>query len=201
MSESPSITPEEELLFLEEELPFEDFILQIAKGVAEAQKLLDRQSLALQETILKDDDLRSAGVQATWYHIPEVTANLKISITAHSEIEETTKESRLILFLCPYNATYKNTYNFDYQGTSEVSFKIVPVPPPVAATTTIIVPNLIGKSQDEAERALNEAGLALGTVSEEKSDEQPGNVIKQDPEANTSTFLGNSVNIVISTES
>lgn len=195
MSSLPDITLNEELF-----ITFQELIVQIAKGVADAQRSLDEQSLDIQKRIFTDPELkelRDAGVQATWYQIPEVTANLKISISSHKESEETGERKSAILFLSVYNATYKNSFEFDYQGTSEMNFKIVPIPPPIAATNTI-VPDVIGDNRDEAEKEINEAMLILGTVTEEISQATLGVVIRQDPLANSSTQVGSSVDIVIS---
>jgi len=198
MSEIQDITLDEELF-----ISFQELIVQIAKGVADAQRSLDEQSLDIQKRIFNDPelkDLRDAGVQATWYQIPEVTANLKISITSHKEGEATGETKSPILLFSMYNATYKNSFEFDYQGTSEMNFKIVPIPPPMTATYTI-VPDVIGETREKAEEFFNNAKLILGTVTEETSQATLGVVIRQDPPANSSTQVGNSVNIVISKKS
>lgn len=195
MSELPYI-PSEENYFLS----IEDMISQIAQGIANAQRNLDEQAIELQKKIFTDPELRSlrdAGIQATWYRIPEVTATIKVTITSHTEGEESGSKTAPFLFLSPYNATYKNSFELDYQGMSEISFKIVPVPQPISASSTS-VPNVIGKLKVDAEKALQLAGLVLGNVSEEVSGVTPGTVIKQYPEQNFSAIIGSSVDIVVS---
>jgi len=61
------------------------------------------------------------------------------------------------------------------------------------------VPDLAGRSQAEAEAALDDAGLELGTVSQEQSDSVPaGVVIRQDPPRGERVDRGSSVSIVVS---
>lgn len=62
-----------------------------------------------------------------------------------------------------------------------------------------VVPNLKGMTQKEAKAALEAAGLKLGEVTEEYSDDVPeGQVIRQSTSANTTVQSGNTVDITIS---
>ncbi|NIO37556.1 PASTA domain-containing protein [Candidatus Bathyarchaeota archaeon] len=181
-------------------VPFGEMLAQIAKGVADAQKAFDEQSIDFQKRIFTDPDLkdlRDAGVQATWYQIPEVNAVLKVSVSMHSE-SETSGKKKLPYFLrlAPYNATYKNSFDFEYTGASEMSFKIVPIPPPVATALTL-VPDVVGKTKEDAEKAIGNAKLVLGEVSYEVSTETPDTVTRQSPEADARANVGDSVNIVL----
>jgi len=66
-------------------------------------------------------------------------------------------------------------------------------------SNSIMVPNLAGMTQAEAEAALAVLGLLLGTVSEEYNNTVPtGQVISQNPAADTSVAYGSSVDIVVS---
>ncbi len=61
------------------------------------------------------------------------------------------------------------------------------------------VPDIVGfNSPDDARRALNDAGLNLGRVDEQASDQSEGTVLSQDPEAYTQVDAGSAVNIVVS---
>lgn len=60
------------------------------------------------------------------------------------------------------------------------------------------VPNLIGMTQKEAKKALEDAGLKLGDVAEKESNKDEGTVIEQSKAKNSSAKAGDSVNIVIS---
>ena len=63
----------------------------------------------------------------------------------------------------------------------------------------VTVPGVTGMEQAEAEEALEEAGLTLGDVDEEHSEDvAEGVVISQDPEAETSVEEGDSVDLVVS---
>lgn len=61
------------------------------------------------------------------------------------------------------------------------------------------VPNLIGKTVEEARSALEDLGLVLGKMSEAESDEPEGTVINQGVSSGTSIQTGESVSIVVST--
>ena len=64
------------------------------------------------------------------------------------------------------------------------------------------VPDLSTMTQSEAETAIADAGLTLGSVTQETSTTVPaGSVISQDPAAGTKVDKGSSVNIVVSTGS
>jgi serine/threonine-protein kinase len=63
-----------------------------------------------------------------------------------------------------------------------------------------VVPDLVGRSQADAEAALTDAGLELGTVAQEQSEAVPaGVVIRQDPPAGEQVDKGSAVSIVVST--
>ena len=61
----------------------------------------------------------------------------------------------------------------------------------------VTVPNLVGKSQEEAESALSEAGLN-GSASEEYSDTEAGKVISQEIDSGEKVDKGTTVSYVIS---
>lgn len=61
------------------------------------------------------------------------------------------------------------------------------------------VPDLRGKTQEQAGAALQEGRLDIGTAESDYDDEVPkGQVIRQTPQAGESVFVGSKVNIVIS---
>jgi serine/threonine-protein kinase len=60
------------------------------------------------------------------------------------------------------------------------------------------VPDVVGLSRSAAEAALENAGLAVGAVSERASNAQPpGNVLQQTPAANASVHAGEKVSLVL----
>ncbi|MFX1364840.1 MAG: PASTA domain-containing protein [Promethearchaeota archaeon] len=178
---------------LEEEyfISFRDMIVEIAKGVAEAQSALDEQALLIQQSINANPELAKLGIQATWYQIPEVTASIKVSVAIQ---RKETEAKKVNIFFCPINASYKNEFDFDFQGTSEMTFKIVPVPSPIA-TSYRIVPDLTGKSEEEATNMLNTAELALGAITYKESEKE--GVIGQNPPPNSTVLIGSLVTLTI----
>lgn len=66
-------------------------------------------------------------------------------------------------------------------------------------TLPVSVPDLSGKTESEAKKALEEVGLLLGEVTEGfGTEENRGTVISQDPEQSSQVKYGSSVSIVIS---
>lgn len=62
----------------------------------------------------------------------------------------------------------------------------------------VTVPGLTGLSQEQARQMLEEAGLSLGKVREDPhSNELPGTVISQDPEASARVPAGTSVDVIV----
>lgn len=60
------------------------------------------------------------------------------------------------------------------------------------------VPNVVGKSEKEAKKMIEQYGFEVGDVKEEQSDEEKGTVIEQDPSAGSEAKQGDEINIVIS---
>jgi len=113
--------------------PLEEIIARIGQGIAEAQRDLDLNSVALQIMIENDPALKERGLEATWYHMPETEVEIKMALTFKRE--DTHKNGRLILrkhrmYGAPMNAAYKNTFNADVSGSSKLRLKIVSIPPP-----------------------------------------------------------------------
>jgi serine/threonine-protein kinase len=63
---------------------------------------------------------------------------------------------------------------------------------------TVNVPNLVGQTRDEARGTLDRAGLTLGSVSSEPSDQEAGTVIRSDPPSGVGVARDSQVNIVLS---
>ncbi len=65
-------------------------------------------------------------------------------------------------------------------------------------TRQVTVPEVVGLPQDLAEDTLEEAGLQLGSITQETSeDEEPGTVLDQDPLADELVDEGSRVNLVV----
>jgi eukaryotic-like serine/threonine-protein kinase len=61
----------------------------------------------------------------------------------------------------------------------------------------ITVPDVVGRPRDEAERALQDAGLQASVREEESEDADPGTVLRQDPAAGTQLAKGRTVALVV----
>lgn len=114
--------------------PLGEVLARVGAGVAEAQRAMDLNSIATQTLIDNDPVLSEYGLQATWYHMPEVTLELKMSLAIKRETmtdqSGRPKISRLSVLATPYNAKVQNMLALDVQGTSTVKARIVSVPPP-----------------------------------------------------------------------
>ncbi len=62
----------------------------------------------------------------------------------------------------------------------------------------VTVPNVVGMSIDEAQRALEAQGLKLGAQTPQTSDEPEDTVLAQDPEADTQMASGEAVTVTVS---
>ena len=68
-----------------------------------------------------------------------------------------------------------------------------------SSVTMYTVPNVVSLTQADAKKAINAAGLQVGTVTKEASDKVPlGSVISQDPAAHTQAKPNSKVNLVVS---
>jgi hypothetical protein len=81
--------------------------------------------------------LKEYGLEATWYHMPEVNVELKMNLTMRAE--DTVKNGKVALrklrmYAAPFNASYQNTFRADVAGTSQVRARIVSIPPPRHST-------------------------------------------------------------------
>lgn len=124
------------------EVPFPLLLGQAAEAVAEAQAALDESSMRLQAAL--DEQTAAAvadggepsglarfQVDATWYHIPEVEIDVRMSLTMKVE-EETRSDGRKVfrprLRSVPYNSRVSRESTLEATGTSSVRARIVSVP-------------------------------------------------------------------------
>jgi hypothetical protein len=72
------------------------------------------------------------GIQAPWYHFPETTLELRMSLSMHQVVRKKAGKDIAIykIYAAPMNAAYKNSFNYDVAGTSCITAKIVSIPPP-----------------------------------------------------------------------
>jgi hypothetical protein len=187
------------------DVPFPAMILNMASAIAQSQTALDRESIEIMKemgdvtnapvtlpkiavddrgTLLSDDSedanfvtsMIGAGFQPTFYQFAESVIEVKMTITATEEKEEsgvkkgsavTAKvvRNRVRLAVTPINANYTNKYNYSVEGASLLRTRLVPLPP-----NTFIQRLLDLKSQAiqaTLEVELRKAELALAKVAQE----------------------------------
>lgn len=144
-----------------------DLIGAIGRGVADAQLALDTAAIEQLKAIAEataDDDvaetLRAIGYQPTWYRIPELNAEINLSLTLAAQGEQVAR-GPLRLYATPIDASFSNKYVVNAQVASRISFKVVAVPPAPQATELRVVPNLIGRAWDQASETLQGLGIAF----------------------------------------
>jgi hypothetical protein len=153
--------------------PLGDLIAAVGRGMAEAQQSLD---LATIETIRAlytgsggdAEVLRRFGYQPTWYRIPELHAEITLSLSVHGSAaaagvagpaDAQGSPGRIRLYVVPMDANYTNRYDYDLNAASVIKFKIVPVPPTVQAADLRLVPRLADLRYDEARQRLASLGI------------------------------------------
>ncbi len=116
----------------------DDFIVSLGKGISDAQRLLDLNSIHTQETIDSDPVASRLGLQATWYQFPRVDLQLKLAVSVAQDgsspvgpLRGPLRPTRLIAQ--PVSAAYQTHFNYDAQAASTLSLSIVPVPAPRSA--------------------------------------------------------------------
>ncbi|HGX94275.1 MAG TPA: hypothetical protein ENK35_13275 [Candidatus Tenderia sp.] len=114
--------------------PLADVLARVGEGVAEAQRAMDLNSIATQTLINNDPVLSEQGLEATWYHMPEV--NLEVKMSLELRRKNYVKNNRTIrrkvkMYASPFNASYQNNFKVDVSGMSKITAKIASVPPPV----------------------------------------------------------------------
>lgn len=183
-----------------------EMMIAIGRGVAEAQHELDLSSIAIQNYIDANDNLRNYGLSATWYVMPETTFQMKVNYAVVQEVTEEKDTSKntiktKLMRIAPVNAKYQNLFKSTSESESEFTFKIVPVPTPVDIKLPVIVPDLVGLSLDEAEEIINENRLILGHVLEvdgELENDQLTQVISQSLETGTEARVNDIISLTYS---
>ncbi len=132
----------------------EEFIGALGKGISEAQRDLDRNSILTQEAIDSDPVASRYGLQATWYQFPRVDLQLKLAVTVaqdqSSSAPSPTAATRaapaglaatqlrpIRLVAQPVSASYATHFSYDAQAASTLSLSIVPVPAPRTAAQVV----------------------------------------------------------------
>lgn len=120
--------------------PLEDVLFSLAKGISQAQRRLDENSIATQILIDNDPELSKYGLEAPWYHFPETNLELKMALSLQGERKERQVEGKKVQFTrlrmraAPLNASYVKTFDYDVSGACTVRAKIVSIPAQVKRT-------------------------------------------------------------------
>src|SRR5262245_15606676 len=137
--------------------PLGELISAVGRGVAEAQAALDLHTVETFKAVHGGDEenyraLREVGYQPTWYRIPEVAAEIYVTLSVKSQeqssgsqggpppeadaLEENADDQpeapptgRIQLYATPVDASFSNTYDYQLRACSQLKFRIVPVPP------------------------------------------------------------------------
>lgn len=112
---------------------FEDVLVALARGIAEAQAALDAESIRLQQKLDEDPQMAQYGITATWYQMPNTQVELKVALDLHESAGVSTGPGITPLGprlrIAPINARYLSQFSYDAQAASTVNLTIVPVPP------------------------------------------------------------------------
>jgi hypothetical protein len=193
--------------------PIGDLISSIGKSVADAQMALDAQTIQNFLSIYSQggeafEALKSIGYRPTWYQIPEVNAEISValavsgSVDAQGEARTLTQPGtrtlqsfaspKVTLWAAPMGASYTNKFNYDIKAASKVTFKIVPVPPSVAAEAIRVVPSVVGKKLSEARELLQRLDVPF-SLPDSPAPAEADNVTGQSPAPGTMLAAGEAV--------
>ncbi len=145
----------------------------VGRGVAEAQGAMDAGTLARFKAMFRADDevqneMRRLGYTPTWYRIPEVEAEITVSLSISGDSRSASAPPatgedaaiggphRIKLYAAPIDASYTNKYDFNFSAASRVKMKIVAVPPSPEVASAKVVPGLGNKTYEEAQALLDE---------------------------------------------
>jgi hypothetical protein len=162
--------------------PLGELIAAVGRGVAEAQWALDMHTVESFKAIHGSDDatyraLRDLGYQPTWYRIPEVSAEIYVTMSASGEERSAgivpagaqasstsvtdVAVGRIELYATPVDASFSNTYDYQLRACSQLKFRIVPVPAPGLADGMRPVPAFAaGTTLKDARALLDREGIA-----------------------------------------
>ena len=156
--------------------PLGELIAAVGRGVAEAQWALDQHTVETFKAVYGGDEaaykeLRQLGYQPTWYRIPEVAAEIYVTLSASGEerfglggtatsSNQKTGPGRIQLYATPVDASYSNTYDYQLRACSQLKFRIVPVPGSGQADGMKVVPKLVGMQYQAAQAVLTQLGIS-----------------------------------------
>lgn len=199
--------------------PLGDLIAAVGRGVAEAQQALDMQTLETFKAMYSASnaayaELRQLGYQPTWYKIPEVSAEMYVTLSASGEerlrlggpaalpsertVQDTAQaRGRIQLYATPVDASYSNTYDYNLRASSQIKFRIVPVPPTSQAEGMKVIPDLAGKTYGEAQALLEQLDIPYQVAQDNLEPPDTDLIDRSEPEAGAILPKGQPLNLWI----
>ena len=174
--------------------------------------------------------LQEIGYQPTFYALPETTGEIQVALsisggtrsqaarkpaTAPQAVSPGTlnisalNTSRKLhsqlpaarLYAAPVNADLTNRYGFQSNAAAKITFKIVPVPGPSRASEIRVVPDLIGKTWEEALQLAELLEQALTAIDKQGNPlEEPGlkkKISEQTPAAGSIVMVGAAIEVKV----
>lgn len=132
-----------------EQSPLPQLVRGLGQAIADAQLELDKHSIAiarlLQEPIevvhgAPPRSMLELGFTPTFYHFTETTIKARVAFSSTESREFSVGGSvgvGFAVFTASVNASYSNKYSFTAEGSSEISIRIVSLPPPAPLTQII----------------------------------------------------------------
>jgi hypothetical protein len=146
--------------------PLEGLIAALGRDISSAQAELDRNALRAQEELDSDPQLSGLGLQAPWHQLPRVDFQIKLALTTAAEAPAQRAGARaqirpdaVRLIAQPVSAAYQNHFNYDVNGSSELSISIVPVPPPQATAESTMPARLAPEDAQSLALRIKGAGF------------------------------------------
>jgi hypothetical protein len=112
--------------------PLGEILKHVGRAIAMAQKAMDENSIATETELADLREKIGYDLHATWYHIPETNIEIKMSLSMHWEEQKKERKTvawKPILFAAPFNASYKNLFDYEAAGASVLKTRIVSIPP------------------------------------------------------------------------
>jgi hypothetical protein len=115
--------------------PLAEVIRNVSAAVADGQAGLDRHAIALEREIaaaVERGDLEY-DLDASWFQFAEVDVDVSValSVTGREEVDRdgTVRGIRPVVTALAYGPDLKQRYGYEADAASDVSLRIVPVPP------------------------------------------------------------------------
>ncbi len=193
--------------------PLGELIAAVGRGVAEAQQALDEATIKTFREIYGTygrksfEVLRELGYQPTWYKIPEVDAEISVSLSISGAVESasravapsTEETSKIKLYAAPIDANYTNKYDYDIRAASTIRFKIVPVPPSPQSAAIKVVPMLTNKTYGQAKALLTDLEIPFKLAIQVEVEPADNSLLQGSlPEAGEILSPGQSVELILS---